>query len=139
MGPGNSFVVAARLRYQAVSAAAQPLLQKPARDLTRQEAWILIEYHVLSGQMKLAEGFGNGNEDRVRVETLIADVQFLQQNDKGHTTRWGSGTPRKAPSFYPTPQFAIVLYRLAVWLKSRWGASTIVWGGIGGARDTGTS
>ncbi|HUQ95032.1 MAG TPA: hypothetical protein VM120_25365 [Bryobacteraceae bacterium] len=137
MGPGINFVVAMRQRYQTVSTAAQPLLQKPARDLTLEEAWVLIEYHVLSGQMKLIDGFGKGNEDRVRVDTLIAEVQFMQQNDRGHTTRWGTGTPAKAPSFYPTPQFAIVLYRLAVWLKTRWGASTIVWGGIGGARDTG--
>jgi hypothetical protein len=50
----------------------------------------------------------------------------MQQNDRGHTTRWGTGTPVKTPSFYPTPQFAIVLYRLAVWLKTKWRASTIV-------------
>ncbi len=135
MGPPSTFVVAARQRYQAVTAAAQPLLQKPARDLSRAEAWILIEFHVFNGQMNLVNGFGNGNEDRVRVGTSLAEVQFLQQDDTGHSLRWGSGTPAKTLSFEPTPQFAIVLYRLAVWLRTRWATSTIIWGGIGGARD----
>ncbi|MBL8211608.1 MAG: hypothetical protein JNK87_12885 [Bryobacterales bacterium] len=137
MGIGSNFATIARQRYQAVNTAAQPLLQKPARDLTLREAWILIEHHVYGGQMKLTGGFGNGNDTRVRVDTLLAGVQYMQQNDRGHTTRWGTGTPAKTPSFYPTPQSAIVLYRLAVWLNTRWGASTIVWGGIGAARDTG--
>jgi hypothetical protein len=136
MGPGTGGVMVMRQRFQAVSAAAQPLLRKAARDLKLDEAWILLEYHVLKGDMTLSKGFGKGTEDRVWVDTLIAGVQFMHQNDAGHSTRWGSGTLVKTASFFPTPQFAIVLYRLAVWMKNRWQASVLVWGGIGGARDS---
>jgi len=125
-------VFAFQRRYQEVSQAAAPLLNKPARDLSRAEAWILLEYHGLKGEVQLLREIGTGKEERAAMSTSIAGVTYLHASGNNGGSKLGSTGAYLSPSFSPTAEFAIVLYRLAVWLKSKWDASHIIWGGIGG-------
>jgi hypothetical protein len=111
-------------------ALVEPLLRKPARDLKREEAWTLIHYHGIKGELVLHTQPKNEKEERAHISTSIAGVQYMHARGDNHG-RFGSVGARLTPSFRPTPQFAIVLLRFAKYLHANWGASQIVWGGIG--------
>ncbi|MGC2660338.1 MAG: hypothetical protein WA324_20485, partial [Bryobacteraceae bacterium] len=59
----------------------------------------------------------------------MAGVEFLRAAN--HGDRNASLGAHSAKEFYPTPSFAVVLYRLALRLRCLWGATKIVWGGVG--------
>lgn len=118
------------------------LESKPARDLTTQEAFNLMMYLVVKGDLQLVDPIKTGQNgdlispkpgQQVRIGTQMAGVQFLQALGMNRGPL-GSVGAHDSGFFQPTPQFAIVLYRLALWLQDQWGATEIVWGGIGAGR-----
>src|SRR3954471_11026283 len=114
------------------------LLAKPARDLSNKEAIVLVKYLVATSQMSLQEPIKNDNQERILVHTAMAGIQYMHA--QGHNPgNFGSINAAKDAVFFPTPAFAIVLYRLAVRLRDNWGATIIVWGGIGGGSGKHTS
>lgn len=106
------------------------LMVKPARDLTQEEARKLLDYLVDKKEIALYEPIKSDKQAQVKVQTSIGGVDFLQAQGK-NMGRFGSINAHKTAYFQPTPAFAIVLYRLALRLRENWGASNIVWGGIG--------
>lgn len=115
------------------------LVTKPARELTSKEAFDLLMYLVSIGEITLDEPIKTDSKgqvispkpgQQVKVRTSLAGVDFLQASgaNKG---RNGSAGAHKTASFQPTPAFAIVLHRFAQRLRDKWGATRIVWGGIG--------
>jgi hypothetical protein len=126
---------------------ARMLLLKPVREMSEQEAFNAFLTLVSEDKIALQDPIRTDRAGKiispspgqqVRVKTSMAGVEFRQAigNNKGP---FGSVGAQAAPFFEPTPAFAIVLYRLADWLKSTWDASSIVWGGIGhgsGAQET---
>jgi hypothetical protein len=116
-----------------------PLMTKPARELSPEEAFNLLIYLVIKGELDLVDPLRTGPEGdiishkpgkQLKVRTTIAGVDFHQAAEH-NPGRNGSVNARKTPYFQPTPEFAIVLYRLALSLRDNWGATRIVWGGIG--------
>jgi hypothetical protein len=123
---------------QVVGAALTALLTKPARDMTNKEAIDLVKYLVSTNEMSLSEPIKNDTQDRIVISTSMAKVQYKQAQGK-NPGRFGSIGATVTPTFNPTPAFAIVLYRLAVRLRDKWGATSLVWGGIGGGSGKHTS
>src|ERR1051325_1480040 len=117
----------------------ESLLKKVARDLTQQEAFDLLIFLVEQGGISLVDPVKTNDAgevtslkpgQQVKVQTTMAGVDFYkaQGNNPG---AFGSVGATKIPYFSPTPAFAIVLYRLADFLSSKWNRTRIVWGGIG--------
>ena len=116
---------------------------KPARDLSRQEAFDLMMYHVIQGDLVLNEPVkldakgkisSPAPSGRVKVRATILGVEFFQASLKTNFKNGSTGAIKVA-AFDPTPAFAIVLLRLAKFLKKDWGATRIIWGGIGQGAD----
>jgi hypothetical protein len=110
-----------------------PLFTKPARDLTEPEANSILTYLQREGEVGLYDPKHSGSAPRgqIRMRTTIAGVEYWQASGKNGASRFGSVGAHAVQDFYPTPQFAVVLYKLAVRLRDRWGATKIIWGGIG--------
>jgi hypothetical protein len=116
---------------------------KPARDLTDQEAFDLLMHLVFHGRITLDQHVkvdDNGKiidpkpGRQILVKTSIAGVDFLHASGAFSATN-GSLHTVKDKRFAPTPTFAIVLHRLAEFLAKEWGATAIVWGGVGKGAD----
>jgi hypothetical protein len=119
-----------RLRDQLAAYKDEPYVaaHKAARDLAPQEALDLLMHLVYKGEIYLDQPIktdAKGRvifptpQERVLVRTTIAGVDYFQAAEKSKTKR-GSDNAHKTPNFYPTPTFAIVLHRLAVFLRSDW-------------------
>jgi hypothetical protein len=112
------------------------LLHKPVRDLSDQEAFSLFQHQVAQGDIVLLDPpkggliFKPGQRQRFKVKTSLAGVDFLRAASK-NPGRNGSVGATKTPYFEPTAAFALVLFRFAHRLRTNWGATHIVWGGIG--------
>ena len=111
---------------------------KAARDLTGQEAFDLMMHLVYNGEIELETPIHTDKSGRitsprpaqqVMIKTHIAGVDYYRASSKGFPGNY------KHPHFAPTPAFAVVLYRLARMMKEKWGATRIVWGGIGAGHD----
>ena len=105
------------------------LLKKVARDLSPQEAFNLLIHHIEQGDIKLADASqvkvdARGNVVGMRVNQNIKIKPTMAGVDYVHTL----GDTR---AFSPKPEFAIMLYPLALWLSEKCGVVKIVWGGIG--------
>lgn len=110
-------------------AVVHRLNQKPARDLNKEEAWILFCALVAQGEISVLQALDQKVTNH-KISTNMAGVTYLHAIGK-NSGIFGSVGAYKDAYFTPTHAFAIVLYRLAVRLKAKWGASAIVWGGIG--------
>jgi hypothetical protein len=111
---------------------------KAVRDMTGQEAFDVMLHLVYMGELDLVEPIHTDQKGRITkprpaqqllVKTHIAGVDYYRASAKGFVGNY------KHPHFAPTPAFAVVLYRLARAMKTSWGASRIVWGGIGAGHD----
>jgi hypothetical protein len=110
---------------------------KPARDLTQGEARDLVVSYVLTGQLSLEKPIAFGKDgnptfprvgEKVPLGLGIGGVDFVPDNKKA------AGWTRTGPMDMRT---AVLAVRLAQYLKSRWGVTTIFWGGMGvGRADT---
>jgi hypothetical protein len=109
---------------------------KPARDLTQAEARDLTVYYALNGLLDLEKPIEFGKDgnptfpkvgEKVKLGLEIAGVHFTPDNpDAAKWTRTG-------PMDMRTVALAV---RLAQYLKSsKWGVTTIFWGGMGVGRD----
>ncbi len=109
------------------------LFTKPARDLTDGEAQSVLTYLQNEREISLSDPKKGPGAPRgqLRMSTTIAGVEFWQASGKNGASRLGQIGARAVPDFLPTPKFAVVLYKFAVRLRDGWGASQIVWGGIG--------
>lgn len=110
-----------------------PLFIKPARDLTQAEAFAVLSHLQSIGEIGLYDPKQSATAPRgqMRVATKMAGVEYWQASGNNGASTLGSVGAHKKDDFYPTPQFAVVLYRLAARLKDLWGATKIVWGGVG--------
>ena len=110
-----------------------------AIDLTDEEAFNLMMYLAVTGEIELADPIkldAAGNYishkpgQQTRLRTAMAGVEYYRAAlpNKGIN---GSAGAVKMPHFEPNPRFAIVLHRLAVRLAQNWGATRIIYGGIG--------
>jgi hypothetical protein len=128
----------ARGVVDAIADGVFPLYAKAARDLSQEEAMKLLKHLASKGEIFLHEPIKNERQAQVFVQTSMAGIEFLhaQRNNNG---KFGSVNAAKTPFFQPTPAFAIVLYRFAQELRETWGATHIVWGGIGGGSGKHTS
>ena len=99
------------------------LLQKPAKDLSDAEAFDVLMYLYDTDEIKLPNGVKRDPRDpdkivspkpgeKVKVGMVVGDVTFRHASDskrpKGGAEGWDTTT-----DFYPTPAFAVLLYRLA--------------------------
>jgi len=117
--------------FIAAAAKAIHVMTTPARDLTPEEAFKLVTALVSSGDLTLGDQVASYKAgQQLKIATTIAGVEFRQALGKNKGVN-GSAGAVKTPFFFPTAPFAVVLHRLAVRLRDRWGASQIVWGGIG--------
>jgi hypothetical protein len=116
-----------------------PLLNQPVRDLSDDDAFDLMMDLVDTGDIELfdkvvTDKSGNITSHRpgmqARLVPQIAGVPFLQAKGINSTANGSLGAAQQ-PFFSPTPSFAIVLYKLAKMLSDDWGATQIVYGGIG--------
>jgi len=113
--------------------AVAPLFDKPARDLTEAEAYAILGYLQSQGEIGLYDPAKSKDVPRgqMKVATSMAGVEFWHASGNNGASKFGSVGAYKDASFQPTPAFAVVLYRLAVRLSDQWGATKIVWGGVG--------
>ena len=117
------------------------LLTKPARDLSDREAFDVLMYLVDAGEITLPDGVKRDPKHpdtilspapgaQLRIGPKIGDVTFRKATDaKRH-----AGAPQASvavTAFTPTPTFAVLLYRLGVFLHDEWQVTTVVCGGIG--------
>ena len=116
---------------------------KPARDLTPTEAFDLLMHLVFHGRVVLDERVKIDDSGKVvspkpgqqvLVRTSMAGVDYYHASG-AFNAKSGSIGASKDKDFAPTPAFAIVLYRLAEFLASDWGATRIIWGGVGKGAD----
>jgi hypothetical protein len=116
-----------------------PLLSQPVRDLSDDEAFDLMMDLVDTGDIALFDNVvkdksGNITSHRPGMQTRIvpniAGVPFLKAKGKNPGPNGSVGAVQQS-FFNPTPSFAIVLYKLAKMLANDWGATQIVYGGIG--------
>jgi hypothetical protein len=131
-------------RFLANYALEPSFASKPARELSPQEAFDLVMHLAFHGEIVLDERVkvdGGGKivfprpGQQIRVRTTMAGVDYYHASGKFNANS-GSAGAMKDTHFAPTPAFAVVLYRLAKLLRQGWGASQIVWGGVGsGAND----
>ncbi len=128
---GTDFGAAVRGVADAFGAGVFPLFLTPARDLTAAEAVKTLEYLDSKGELSLAEPVKPGTQGKVKVRTTLGGVSFRKADPNNGASRVGSAGSSEVPFFEPTPAFAMALYRLAVRLRENWGATEIVWGGVG--------
>ena len=116
-----------------------PLLSEPARDLSDDDAFELMMYLVGTGDITLFDKLvkdksGNITSHKPGVQTrivpVIAGIPFLKARGSNPGPNGSLGATQQQ-YFAPTPAFAIVLYKLAKMLANDWGATQIVYGGIG--------
>ncbi len=110
---------------------------KPARDLTQAEARDLVVSYVLNNQLDLEKPIAFGKDgnptfpkvgEKVTLGLGIGGVHFTPDNKKA------AGWQRTGPMDMRT---AVLAVRFAQYLQSRWGVTTIFWGGMGvGRADT---
>jgi hypothetical protein len=109
---------------------------KPARDLTQAEARDVTVYYALNGLLDLEKPIAFGKDgnptfpkvgEKVKLGLEIGGVHFTPDNaDAAKWTRTGPMDMR----------MAALAVRLAQYLKSsKWGVTTIFWGGMGVGRD----
>ena len=112
-------------------------VSKPARGLTQAEARDFTVYYALNRQLDLEKPIASGKDgnltfpkvgEKVRLGLEIGGVHFTP--DSRAAAQW----TRTGPMDMRT---AVLAVRLAQYLKSRWGVTTIFWGGMGvGRADT---
>jgi hypothetical protein len=114
-------------------------VDKVARDLTDQEAFDLLMYLVDQDEIALDEKIQVDKSGKITyprkgqqilVQTTMAGVDYYRASGN-FSPEFGTHGAYKKKNFAPTPAFAIVLYRLAQTLAKDWGATKIVWGGVG--------
>ena len=119
-------------RTTVVPAAAS----KPARDLTQAEARDLTVYYALNKQLDLEKPITFGKDGnptfpkvgaKVTLGLDIGGVHFTPDNKAAADWKRTRGMDMRA---------AVLAVRLSQFLKaSRWGVTTIYWGGMGVGRD----
>lgn len=111
---------------------------KVARDLSQAEARDLTVYYALNNQLSLEKPVALGKDlkptfprvgEKVKLGLNIGGVTFTPDNRKA--AGWTTTGPMDM-------RMAVLAVRLSQYLKaSRWGVSTIYWGGMGvGRADT---
>jgi hypothetical protein len=104
------------------------LLVTPARNLKDDdEALAVLSYLASQGAVQLIDP--HPSHGQITVGTTMAGVEFMRVV-QGHDRNRSLGA-HSAAKFWPTPPFAVVLYRLALRLACLWAATKIVWGGVG--------
>jgi hypothetical protein len=117
------------------------LLKTPAKDLTDAEAFDLLMFLYEQGEVQLPDGVRLDPRDpdkilspkpgqQLRVGTVMGEVTYRRANDLKRPAGGPEGSDEMA-SFNPTPAFAVLLYRLGVFLHEQWDVDTIVCGGVG--------
>lgn len=109
---------------------AAALQSKPARDLTQQEALLVLKFLISRGDIALQEPIKDLKQRQIKVKTSMAGVQYKHASGTNNGV-FGSVGAQTTSFFQPTPAFAVALYRFAAYLREKWGATEIVWGGIG--------
>jgi hypothetical protein len=109
---------------------------KPARALTKTEARDLTVYYALDDQLDLEKPIAFGEDgnptfpkvgEKVRLGLEIGGVHFTP--DSKAAAKWTRTGPMDM-------RMAVLAVRLAQYLnKSKWGVTTIFWGGMGVGRD----
>jgi len=117
-------------------AVAPASASKPARTLTQAEARDITVYYALNRQLNLEKPIAFGNDmkptfpkvgEKVRLGLDIGAVRFTP--DSKAAAKWTRTGPMDM-------RMAVLVVRLAQYLKSsRWGVTTIFWGGMGVGRD----
>src|SRR5688500_7726139 len=105
----------------------EALLHKPARDLTPQEAFDLLMHHVEQGHIEMVQTPRENERGQVTTHFVNQNMQVTPHLAGVHYAHV-TGQDR---IMTPKPEFAVMLYRLAVWLSDACGVTKIVWGGIG--------
>lgn len=114
-----------------------PAASKPARELTQAEARDVVVSYALNHQLELEKPVAFGKDGNLTFPLVgarstlglgIGGVHFTPDNKKAAGwTRTGSMDMRTA----------VLAVRFAQYLRSRWGVTTIFWGGMGvGRADT---
>lgn len=118
-----------------------PLLTKPAKDLSDREAFDVLMYLFDTDEITLPDGVRRDPRHpdtilsptpgaQLRVGPVMGDVTFRQANDATRP-RGGAEGSVAITAFTPTPVFAVLLYRLGVFLHDQWQVTTVVCGGVG--------
>ncbi len=118
------------------------LLEKPAKNLTDAEAFEVLMYLYDTAEIKLPGGVKRDPKDpdkilspkpgqQLKVGTVLGDVTFRQASDELRKGNAGAEGGVAIADFTPTPAFAVVLYRLGVFLHDKWKVKTIICGGVG--------
>lgn len=130
---GDPLVVAALLNE------IRPLLSVPARTLSDTDAFDLMMDLADLGEILLVDDvvtdkFGNITSHRpgqqTKIVPVLAGLPFLKARGSNPGPNGSLGAVQQT-YFSPTPNFAIVLYKLAKMLIDDWGATQVVYGGIG--------
>src|SRR4051794_19206181 len=109
------------------------LLTKPAKDLSDREAFDVLMYLFDTHEITLPDGVRRDpkNPDiilsptpgaQLRVGPTMGDVTFRQANDAKRSAGGPQGSVA-ITAFTPTPAFAVLLYRLGVFLHDEWQVS----------------
>jgi len=123
------------------------LLTTPARDLSDQEAFDLMMALVEGGEITLFDKVVRDKSGKItshrpgmqtKIVPVIAGIPFLKAKGLNGGPNGSVGATQQT-YFAPTPAFAIVLYKLARMLDEDWGATQIVYGGIGAGGHTGVT
>ena len=116
-----------------------PLLNVPARTLSDEDAFDLMMDLAELGQIKLFDKVVTDPSGKItsprpgqqtKIVPVIADLPFLKARGENPGPNGSLGAVQQT-YFSPTPNFAIVLYKLAKMLIDDWGATQVVYGGIG--------
>jgi hypothetical protein len=114
-------------------------LSQPARDLSDKDAFDLMMRLVDLGQITLFDKIVTDKSGKItshhpgmqtRIVPELAGMPFLKAREHNGGPNGSMGAVQQK-YFSPTPGFAIVLYKLAKMLTDDWGATQIVYGGIG--------
>lgn len=105
----------------------EALLHKPARDLKPQEAFDLLMHHVEQGHINTVQP-ARVNEKGKSITHFVGQNIAIHPHMAGVHYAHVSGDGRVMT---PKPEFAVMLYRMAVWLSEECDVTKIVWGGIG--------
>jgi len=127
--------------FQIVKLIAEtvPFLSVPARTLSDQDAFDLMMDLVELGEIKLfdkvaTDASGTITSHRPGQQTkiipVISGLPFLKARGENPGPNGSLGAMQQT-YFSPTPNFAIVLYKLAKMLIDDWSATQVVYGGIG--------
>ena len=135
------------IRFVTLMAEIVPLLNARARDLNDQDAFTLMMDLAELGAITLFDKVVTDKSGKItshrpgmqtKIVPVVAGIPFLRANDQNKDAK-GSLGAAKQPYFAPTPAFAIVLYKFAKMLVDDWGASQVVYGGIGSGGTVGVS